>query len=301
MLRGSALTVGTCCVALAVSGCSPKRMGISRMASALSSTATAFARDNDPEFVRLAAPSTLKMVEMLLDEEPSHPGLLMTACSGFTQYAYGFLHVEADMAEPPTGAPARELKGRGRAMYARAREYCGRALKLRHARAGVTFPRDPDPLLKVAMRADVPMLYWTAVAWGGELALSDDQLARLGELTAIRALLMRARELDEGWEAGAIHEALIAVDGLPLLLGGNSARARAHFDRAVTLSQGESAFTYVTMAVSVAQPARDRVEFERLLRAALAIDGERPSLRLSNLIARKRAAFLLARIDRLFS
>jgi len=276
-------------------------MGISRMASALSSTATAFARDNDPEFVRLAAPSTLKMVEMLLDEEPSHPGLLMTACSGFTQYAYGFLHVEADMAEPPAGAPARELKGRGRAMYARAREYCVRALKLRHARAGVTFPRDPDPLLKMAKRADVPMLYWTAVAWGGELALSDDQLARLGELTAIRALLMRARELDEGWEAGALHEALIALDGLPLLLGGNPARARAHFDRAVTLSQGESAFTYVTMAVSVAQPARDRVEFERLLRAALAIDGERPSLRLSNLIARKRAAFLLARIDRLFS
>ena len=301
MLRASALTVGTCCVALAVSGCSPKRMGISRMASALSSTATAFARDNDPEFVRLAAPSTLKMVEMLLDEEPSHPGLLMTACSGFTQYAYGFLHVEADMAEPPAGAPARELKGRGRAMYARAREYCVRALKLRHARAGVTFPRDPDPLLKMAKRADVPMLYWTAVAWGGELALSDDQLARLGELTAIRALLMRARELDEGWEAGALHEALIALDGLPLLLGGNPARARAHFDRAVTLSQGESAFTYVTMAVSVAQPARDRVEFERLLRAALAIDGERPSLRLSNLIARKRAAFLLARIDRLFS
>lgn len=287
-------------MALAVGGCSPKRMGISRMAAALSSTATAFSRDNDPEFVRLAAPSTLKMVEMLLDAEPSHPGLLMTACSGFTQYAYGFLHVEAEMSEPPAGAPARELRARGAAMYARAREYCGRALELRHPRARATLLADPKPLLAAAERADVPALYWSAVAWGGELALSDNQLTRLGELAAIRGLLTRAKELDEAWEAGAIHEALIALDGLPLLLGGSPARARAHFERAVALANGESAVAYVTMAVSVAQPARDRTEFERLLRAALAVEGERPSLRLSNLIARKRAAFLLARINELF-
>src|SRR5688500_629667 len=152
MRWGSPSAAGMLCVALAVSGCSAKRMGISRMAAALSSTATAFSRDNDPEFVRLAAPSTLKMVEMLLDEEPSHPGLLMTACSGFTQYAYGFLHVEADMAEPPTGAPAAELKARASAMYVRAREYCGRALDLRHPRARATLLKDPKPLLTAAQR-----------------------------------------------------------------------------------------------------------------------------------------------------
>lgn len=270
------------------------------MADALSSTATAFARDNDPEFVRLAAPSTLKMVEMLLDEEPSHRGLLMTACSGFTQYAYGFLHVEAEMSEPPTGAPAQQLKSRGTAMYARARAYCGRVLEVRHPRAREELGRDPGPLLAAAARADVPALYWTAVAWGGELSLADTQLMRLGELAAVRALLSRALELDEAWESGAIHEALIAFDGLPLLLGGNAARARAHFNRAVALSNGESALAYVTMAASVAQPAGDRAQFERLLRAALAIDDARPSLRLSNLIAQKRAKYLLSRIDRVF-
>src|SRR5206468_6606189 len=85
---------------LAVSGCSPKKMGMTRMADALSSTASAFTRDNDPEFVRQAAPSTLKMVEMLLEQSPSHAGLLMTACSGFTQYAYAFLQSDADVANP---------------------------------------------------------------------------------------------------------------------------------------------------------------------------------------------------------
>jgi hypothetical protein len=67
------------------------------------------------------------------------------------------------------------------------------------------------------------------------------------------------------------------------------------------LSNGESAFAYVMLASSVAQPAGNRAEFERLLRAALAIDvSKRPSRRLANLIAQKLARSLLTRVDRLF-
>jgi tetratricopeptide (TPR) repeat protein len=240
----------------------------------------------------------LKMVEMLLDDTPSHGGLLMTACSGFTQYAYGFLQVEAEMSDAP--APAQELKSRAAAMYQRARGYCGSALELRHSGAREALARAPQPLLAAAVRADVPALYWTAVAWGGELSVSTNQLVRLGELAVVRALLSRALELDEAWENGAIHEALITLDGLPPLLGGNAARARAHFDRAVELSKGQSAFAYVALAETVAVRAGDRSEFERLLRGALAIRSGPPSLTLPNLIVQKRARVLLARIDRLF-
>lgn len=284
-----------------LTGCSVRKMGITHMADALSSTASAYSRDDDPEFVRLAAPSTLKMVEMLIDEQPSHPGLLMTACSGFTQYAYGFLQVEAEMAEPSDAASARALRTRGARMYERAREYCLRALELRHPGIRQALPRGAEAALKPASAADVPVLFWTAVAWGGALSLSENPLVRVGELFIVRSVLSRALALDEAWEGGAIHEAMIVLDGLPALLGGSPARARSHFDRAVTLSSGQSAFAYVTMASSVAQPARDRAEFERLLRAAVAVDvSRRPTLRLANLIAQKRARFLLSRIDRLF-
>src|SRR3954466_14167584 len=101
-------------VLVLAAGCSPKKMGVSRMADALSSTASAFTRDNDPEFVRQAAPSTLKMVEMMLEDSPTHPGLLMTACSGFTQYAYAFLQADADVSDPSMQA-VKDLKARGAA------------------------------------------------------------------------------------------------------------------------------------------------------------------------------------------
>jgi hypothetical protein len=276
-------------------------MGLTRMADALSSTASAFTRDNDPEFVRQAAPSTLKMIEMLLEESPSHVGLLMTACSGFTQYAYAFLQSDADVAVAGSST-ARELRARGAAMYDRARGYCLRALDTRHPGTGRGLERDVKTALASTTIADVPALYWTAVAWGGALTLADNALVRIAELSTVRALFARALQLDEAWEAGAIHEAMIAVESLPVLLGGSPVRAKQHFDRAVALSAGQSAFAYVTMATGVAQPAKDRREFERLLRAAIAVDAsKRPSMRLANLIAQKRARFLLSQIDRLFS
>jgi len=274
-------------------------MGISRMADALSATASSYSRDDDPEFVRAAAPSTLKMVEMLLDQQAAHPGLLMTACSGFTQYAYAFLQVDAEMTEGT--AAARELRGRAGRMYDRAREYCLRALDVSHPGLRETIRRDVKAALAKTTVADVPALFWSGVAWGGSIAVADSPLPRLGEVGIVRALLTRAVELDEAWESGAIHEAMIALEGVPPLLGGSPVRARTHFDRAVALSKGESAFAYVTMAASVSQPARDRAEFEKLLRAALAIDvARRPALRLSNLIAQRRARFLLTQMNRLF-
>ncbi len=270
------------------------------MADALSSTASAFTRDNDPEFVRQAAPSTLKMVEMMLDESPTHPGLLMTACSGFTQYAYAFLQADADVSDPSTQA-ARDLKARGGAMYDRARGYCLRALEMRHPGAAKALQGDSKSLLASMSAPDVPALYWTGVSWGGALLLSSTPVLRIGELGTVRALLTRALQLDEGWQGGTIHEAMIALESLPVLLGGSPTRAREHFDRAVALSNGESAFAYVALATGVAQPAKNRAEFERLLRAAVAIDvSKRPSIRLANLIAQKRARYLLAQVDKLF-
>ena len=281
-------------------GCSPKRIGISRMADALSSTATAFTRDTDPEFVRQAAPSTLKMVEMLLDQDPTHAGLLMTACSGFAQYSYAFLQSDADAGDPASQS-TRDLKARAAAMYDRARGYCLRAIEIRHRGFIEAVRKDSKNALSTMTRVDVPALYWTGVAWGGALTTTENPLARVGEIAIVRALFARALELDEGWESGAIHEAMIAVEGMPVLLGGSPVRAKQHFDRAVALSNGQSAFAYLALATSVAQPAKDKAQFERLLKSAIAVDvSQRPSIRLANLIAQKRAKSLLGRIDKLF-
>jgi len=284
-----------CLALLCAVGCSPKQMALNRMASALASASSVYENDNDPEFVRLAAPSTLKTVEMLLKDAPDNPQLLLTACSGFTQYSYGFLHVESEV-RAQDAAAASDLKSRAGKMYQRARGYCLRGLTSRHA--GVTLTSlgsDPAGALKNTTIADVPWLYWTAASWGAELSLASNPLPRVTELASVRALLNRARTLDERWENGAIHEALIAFDGLPALLGGSPAAARADFDRAMELSGGKSVFAYVALAATVTNPAEKR----KLLEAAAAIDtATLTSRRLTNLIAQRYARALLQSASR---
>ena len=103
----------------------------------------------------------------------------------------------------------------------------------------------------------------------------------VADVDAVRALLQRAEELDEAWNGGSVHEALIAVEGLPELMGGSRERALAHYVRAVELSSGDSASPHVLAAESVFVPAQDRAGFTRALEAALAVDVDaRPQRRL---------------------
>jgi hypothetical protein len=284
------------CVFLAVAvlwlaACSPKQMALNRMASALANSSSVYERDNDPEIVRLAAPSTLKTIEMLLSQSPDHPQLLLTACSGFTQYSYGFLHVESEL-KAKDAAAAADLRSRASRMYQRARGYCLHGLEVRRPRLTVeAIARDPEGALKQTTEDDVPWLYWTAAAWGADLSLAPNPLLRVAELRSVRALLGRAKALDETWQKGAIYEALIAFDGLPALVGGSPAAARADFDRAIALSEGKSVFAYVAFAATVTDPAEKR----RLLESAVAIDTATiTTRRLTNLIAQRYARALLA-------
>jgi len=135
-------------------------------------------------------------------------------------------------------------------------------------------------------RDDVPFLYWTAASWAADLSVAPDQLLRVGEVPSVRALLTRARDLDEAWDSGVIYEAMIALDGLPRLAGGSASAARADFERARQLSNGKSAFAYVAYAATLSDPA----ERKSLLEQALAIDvSSTPGKRLTNLIAQRYA------------
>ncbi len=81
------------------SGCSIRRYALNKAADALAQSGTTFASDDDPELVQAAVPFSLKLMESILAENPNHVGLLTSAASGFTQYAYAFVQQEADEME----------------------------------------------------------------------------------------------------------------------------------------------------------------------------------------------------------
>jgi len=286
---------------VSASSCSIKRMAANSVANTLATGPDVFSSDEDPELVRDAVPFGLKTMESLHQIVPKNEALLMAMARGFTQYAYGFVQLDAEEIEPTNYARAVELRERALKLYLRARDYGLEGLELKHRGITAQLARAPDSAAARLEKRDVPMVFWTAAAWGSAISIGKDRAELLADLGAVQALMARGLALDEGFEGGSFHEAKIVLEALPAVMGGSVERAREHFRRAVELAKGMRAGPYVTLAQSVSVMTQNRSEFEDLLQKALAVDpNANPNLRLANLVVQRRARALLQRGDELF-
>jgi predicted anti-sigma-YlaC factor YlaD len=286
----------------ASAACSIRKYAINQLGDALAQSNTTFASDDDPELIRGALPFSLKLVESLLAESPRHPGLLLAACSGFTQYSYAFVQQDADEMEPRDLSASQALQRRARNLYLRARNYGIRGLEVKYRDFGAALRSNPKTTVGLASAADVPWLYWTAAAWGSAVALSKDDPELVADLPIVEALIDRALQLDEDYDHGAIHSFLITYEtSRPGGKGDPAERSRQHFERAMALSGAQLASPLVALAEAVSIGKQDRKEFESLLNRATQIDvNAKPEWRLSNLVMQRRARWLLSRVDELF-
>jgi predicted anti-sigma-YlaC factor YlaD len=291
-------------LALAVTvapGCALKRIAINSVANSLAESGDTFASDPDPELIRTAVPFSLKLVESLLAEVPKHRGLLLTACSGFTQYAYAFVDNDAEMLKLDDYTRHAKLQERARKMYLRGRDYCLRSLELGHPGIIDRLNIAPEQAVAVLQKKDVPLMYWTGAAWGKAVALSLDRPALAGDLPIVQALVRRALVLDESFDSGAIHEVMITLEAMPEDVGGSRDRARQHYERALALTKGSAAGPHVSYAMGVLLPQQKRDEFVTLLNKALDVDADRvPKLRLANILTQQYAQYLLDHLEELF-
>ena len=285
-----------------LNGCSIKKMAINKLGDALSGSGTGFASDDDPELVKAAVPFSLKLIESLLAESPQHKGMLLAACSGFTQYSFAFVNQDADELEDTDIAAATRMRVRAKRLYLRARGYGLRGLEVKHPGFEQALRKNPKAAVKSATVSDVPLLYWTAAAWGSAISVSKDDPALVSDQIIVESLIDRALELDEDFDHGAIHGVLISYEMARQGVQGDPAlRSKKHFDRAMELSGGKLASPLVSFAEAVSVQNQNRAEFQALLEKALAINPDAvPESRLQNLVAQRRARWLLGRVDDLF-
>ena len=281
-------------------GCLLRSMAVNAIVPTLANPSV-YLSEEDPELVRDSLPFLLKTIESILDTSPEQDQALVFACSGFTLYGTAFLQVDADLAEWDDYERSLNLRDRTWRIYVRARDYCLRSLELRHEGITERLRQDPMEALAVTDVEDVEILFPLSAAWGLAISNALDRPELVADLPAVRVLLARVLELDEDYERGSLHSALVTLESLPPELGGSPERARQHFERAVELSKGLDAAPFVAFAIGVSVQAENRAEFEQLLKRALAIDpNEDISLRLLNLVNQKRARMLLDHVDDLF-
>jgi len=281
-----------------LAGCSIKQTAVNVLGDALSDGGGVYASDNDPDLVREAIPFGLKTIEGLLEEAPEHEGLLLSAASGFTGFAF-LLRQEADFIEHKDPEESRRLRVRASGLFLRGRNFSLDALDLRHPGFRNQVREDTATALAATTTEDVPFLYWAGAAWAGAVGADERNLNLVAELPIAAAIVGRVLDLDEMFGGGAAHEFFVSYEaGRP---GGNLGTARAHYTRALKLSQGRRASIHLTLAEGVVVEEQDADEFRRLLDAARGIDPDTtPDLRLVNTLAHRRAAWLEQHMPELF-
>lgn len=269
---------------------------------AVSGAGQAYASDDDPELVKQAVPFGLKMIEAFLEKSPDDPKLLLAAASGFTQYAWAFTLPEAERLEPTDPDAARAAVARTRKLLVRARRYGLHGLEVMHPGFGERLGRDRDGAVAMLGAADVPLAYWTGSAWAAIISLSKQDMAVVGELPRMEAIMVRVLALDEAFDEGAVHEFYLVYDGgRSEAAGGSVERAKKHFARAMELNHGQKLGPLVSYAEVLSVQAQDHKEFDALLNRVLAFDIETvPRYRLVNTLAQERARRLKSRAADLF-
>ena len=143
-------------------------------------------------------------------------------------------------------------------------------------------------------------LYWAAASLGLAISVSKSDAALLARLGEVEAMLARALELDASWDDGALHEFAINL-AASVRTGMRREAIDEHYQAALALSRGSRAALFVTYAQAVTVADQDRQRFEALLQRAIDLDVDAyPERRLLNLLAQRRAKWLLGRIDEFF-
>jgi predicted anti-sigma-YlaC factor YlaD len=243
------------------------------------------------------------MYESLLASNPKHDGLILTTGSLFVMYANAFVQGPAELL-PSSAHDERELaKQRAKKLYLRGTDILYRGLEKKYPGFGEAFQRETlETYLGKMKKQDVPLLYWTVAGTLAAYSLDNFDISLAAKIPELSAMIHRAYELDPGFSNGTLDDFYILFYGsLPAGIGGDKALAEKHFKLAVEKTKGLSASPYISYVQSISIPAQDYETFKTYLEAALAVDPDaEPSNRLVNILAQRKARYLLDNADNYF-
>lgn len=250
----------------------------------------AMAGQNDPGVVRDGGPAYLIMADTLVQGSPDDPGAHFAAARLYSSYASGFVE------EPE----------RRRRLSERALGYASRGLCLRHdTLCGARDMRFQE--FRAAVEAAIDDqdssrgLYRFANTWAGWIQARADDYGALADLPSVQLAFRHVLEYAPAIDHGNAHVYLgVLLSQRPEALGGEPEQGRAHFERAIEISEGRNLMAKVLYAEHYARLVFDRELHDRLIEEVLAADVEAGDLTLANALAQERARALRTSADEFF-
>ncbi|MBC8177715.1 MAG: hypothetical protein ISR61_04015 [Desulfobacteraceae bacterium] len=204
---------------LLTTGC--MKLALNATSSLIPNLTRAFFEECDLKLAEQSLPAELKLMEGLLKNAPKNKQILTALCMGFTGYAMLFVEEED---------PERASR-----LYLRARRYGLKAMGMENPNHQVILAR-----LSAMDRDQIEPLFWVTMSWNGWINLNLDKPAALGDLSTAQECLKRVMEINPEYFYGSpyiINGSMLAA--MPKILGGDAAKAKEFFTKALAASNGK--------------------------------------------------------------
>jgi hypothetical protein len=294
MLR---LTVSAIAVSFALAGVTGCKSFIQK--SAMDTTADVLYRakaasqqESDIELARLAIPGALKTVEGFHVANPPNKRVIEMLMEGYCSYATGFLEDEFEVAKLENRhEDAETARKRASGLYLRCVNY---AVKLLPDSWNKAFFGDLETFEKTLARTDrkhIKALFWAGVGLAGSINVNRDDIALIAHLPKAKMIMEKVIAWNPEFQYGIPLMALAAMNSAQgEAIGGNPARAKELFDKAIAVSEGKFLMVKVMQAKTYAVINQDRELFRKLLTEVLTTSpAVMPEQRLANELAHHKA------------
>ena len=243
----------------------------------------AMLNQDDPEVVADGAPAYLLMLDALILTYPENERFLLAGAQLYGAYAGVFAQDEAQ----------------AQSMADKALEYARRALCEYDTDACDLVDGPADELKKgLALNYDeddVDIFYAYGAAWAGWIQANTSDWNAIAQVSKVKNLMEWVEGYDEGYDNATVQVYLgVLTTQLPPSVGGKPEIGKAHFEKAIALSDGKHLMAKVLYAKQYARLMFEQELHDDLLQQVIDADPYAEGLTLINRLAQRQADRLLA-------
>ncbi|MDB4976454.1 MAG: hypothetical protein JWN48_4795 [Myxococcaceae bacterium] len=306
--RTGLLLTGLLALSSALPGCSFSKLAADQTAALLKQATPALDGFWDYDLAGVGTPGAIMQLEAFLAVSPDNEDLALNLAKAYVGYATGWVEADYEVAYAAGDMEKSDrLRQRARLLYLRARNLGLHVLHERDAGIdAVLKSHSPEQLAAYLKKHyqdkdDVGPVFWTGLAWGAAINMSLDQPDLISELPIAKALVTRAKELDDGFFNGGAYIFLGSMEAaFPAAMGGNPERGRELFEQGLARTQRTNHMMLVNYARIYAVNTQNRELYVKLLTEVIEAGDLGNPVRLSNKVARRRAERYLAQTRDLF-
>lgn len=238
----------------ACSGCALyTRVAVDLGSPVVDSMRDSFNDNCDLAIVKESLPFTLAGITGLIDTSPKNKTFLINGSNAYFAYAFAFVE-QGDVV-------------RARGMYLKARDYGMRALFGEKYLETIDLPLEEfEDEVKKIRKKQVPALFWATLSWLNYIRLNLGDLGTYVEVPRAELMAKRLLELDETYYFGTPHAVMACYYAAqPEMSGGDPEKAKAHFEKAIAISEKKFLVHYLLYAQFYAVRQQDKELYVKLL------------------------------------